>query len=284
MPELPEVEIITRGLKNKIIGREFKNIEVRAAKLFKGNVKDILGTKIKYIQRHAKMIEIGLSGDKALLIHLKMTGQLVYRSKGGEVRGGHPDKNYLGPLPNRFTHIIFHFKDGGVLYFNDLRKFGYVKIFDQKNLSGTKELKDLGPDPFTKELNEEYLMRVISKRSRIKVKQILMDQTVIAGIGNIYADESLFCARISPLRPAGQVKKTQLTKLISCIRKVLKKALEYGGSSENTFVNVEGKQGKMQDHFQIYRKTGLHCPVCGGKIMRTVVSGRGTHYCPVCQK
>ena len=127
-------------------------------------------------------------------------------------------------------------------------------------------------------------MRVISKRSRIKVKQILMDQTVIAGIGNIYADESLFCARISPLRPAGQVKKTQLTKLISCIRKVLKKALEYGGSSENTFVNVEGKQGKMQDHFQIYRKTGLHCPVCGGKIMRTVVSGRGTHYCPVCQK
>jgi formamidopyrimidine-DNA glycosylase len=288
MPELPEVEIVKRGLENKILGREFDDIEVRANKLFQGKVSDVKGPRVKAIFRHAKMIEVDLSNGKALLIHLKMTGQLVFDEKAGDkskrMAGGHPSDDWVADLPNKFTHIIFKFRDGSILYFNDLRKFGYVKVYDQAKLFEAKELKDLGPDPFTKELNEEYLMRKIAKRPKIKIKQVIMDQTVISGVGNIYADESLFCAGISPLRLAKDVKKSELTKLIECIRKMLKKGLEYGGSSENTYVNIEGKKGEMQNYFQIYRKTGKTCPRGCGIVKRVVVGGRGTHYCPVCQR
>lgn len=292
MPELPEVEIITRGLEKKIWGKVIDKIEVRADKLFHGSREDVVGKKITSIERHAKMIEIDLSEGKALLIHLKMTGQLIFdpstssgqANKADRVAGGHPSRDWVADLPNKFTHVIFYFKDGSVLYFNDLRKFGYVKVYDQQQLKNTRELKDLGPDPFTQNLTAEYLMKIISKRPRMKIKQIITDQTVIAGIGNIYADESLFCAKISPLRPAKDVSRSELQKLISCIRSVLKKALELGGSSENTFVNVEGQKGQMQDHFQIYRRTGQDCPHSCGKVKRVVVGGRGTHFCPVCQK
>jgi formamidopyrimidine-DNA glycosylase len=146
-----------------------------------------------------------------------------------------------------------------------------------EHLGGTVE-------QFEKDLNEEYLMRIISRRPKIKIKQIIMDQSVIAGVGNIYADESLFCSKISPLRLAKDVKRSELTKLIECIRKVLKMGLEYGGSSENTYVNIEGKKGQMQNHFQIYRKTGQKCPNNCGTVKRTVIGGRGTHFCPACQK
>ncbi len=288
MPELPEVEIVKRGLESKILGREIVEVEIRAKKLFSGEVSDVVGSKAKSISRHAKMIEVDLSNGKALLIHLKMTGQLIFDKKPGDkcerMAGGHPSNDWVADLPNKFTHVIFKFKDGSVLYFNDLRKFGYIKVFDQDKIKDTRELKGLGPDPFTKELTEEYLMSVISRRPKSKIKQILMDQTNIAGIGNIYADESLFCAGISPLRLAKDVKRVELTKLIDCIRKVLKMGLEYGGSSENTFVDIDGKTGQMQNHFKIYRKTGNQCPGGCGKVKRVVVGGRGTHYCPICQR
>ena len=288
MPELPEVEIVKRGLEATIVGREILSVDIRAQKLFQGEVSDVVGAKVGNICRHAKMIEIDLSNGKALLLHLKMTGQLIFDKKVGDksdrVAGGHPSIDWVADLPNKFTHVIFNFNDGSILYFNDLRKFGYIKVYNQKDLKLTKELKDLGPDPFTDELNEEYLMRIISKRPKIKIKQIILDQTVIAGVGNIYADESLFCAGISPLRLAKDVKRTELTKWIECVRKVLKMGLEYGGSSENTFVNVEGGKGQMQNHFNIYRKTGEQCPNNCGLVKRTVVGGRGTHFCPVCQK
>lgn len=301
MPELPEVETIKRGLEKKIIGKTIDNVEVRAEKLFQGDKESVIGSKIISIKRFAKMIAINLSGDKSLLIHLKMTGQLIFRGKGYGVggkekdtpntlrstpdsfAGGHPSVDWVADLPNKFTHIIFYFADSSVLYFNDLRKFGYVKVYDTEGLLSNKELKDLGPDPFDEKLSPEYLMRIISKRPKIKIKQIIMDQTVIAGVGNIYADESLFCAKISPLRPAAMVARSELVTLIGCIRKILEKALEYGGSSENTYVNVEGGKGQMQNHFKIYRKTGQKCPNSCGLVKRTVVGGRGTHYCPICQ-
>lgn len=288
MPELPEVEIIKRGLEEKIVGREIAEIDIRAVKMFSGDKSKLIGAKVNSIKRHAKIIEIDFSNDYSVLIHLKMTGQLIFDLKPNDKRdrlaGGHPSADWVADLPNKFTHVVFHFRDGSVLFFNDLRKFGYIKLFKTPDLKSSKELKDLGPNPFTGDLNEEYLMRVIAKRPKIKIKQILMDQTVISGIGNIYADESLFCAGISPLRLAGQVSRTELSRLIDCIRKVLKLGLEYGGSSENTFVNVEGQQGQMQNHFKVYRKTGETCPNGCGTIKRTVVGGRGTHFCPMCQK
>lgn len=288
MPELPEVETIRRGLQRAIIDRKICDVDIRFAKIFSGDKKGVIGAKIIDVKRHAKIIEIDLSNQMALLIHLKMTGQLVFdekpNNKSARVAGGHPSDDWVADLPNKFTHVIFHFADGSILFFNDLRKFGYIKLYKQSDLKDSKELKDLGPNPFTKELNEEYLMEVISKRPKAKIKQILMDQTVISGIGNIYADESLFCAGISPLRLAVKIQKTELTKLIKCIRDVLEKGLHYGGSSENTFVNIEGNKGEMQNHFKIYRKTGERCPNNCGTVKRTVVGGRGTHYCPTCQK
>lgn len=291
MPELPEVEIIKRGLGDKIIGKKIADVDIRVAKIFQGRKEDIVGAKISKIERRAKMIVVDLDNDKSLLIHLKMTGQLVYQGKGqsekgkvDEVRGGHPQKGYLGKLPNQFTHVIFKFSDGSVLYFNDLRKFGYIKVYDTKEINDLKVLKELGPEPFDEKLTPEYLMAVCAKKPRTKIKQILMDQTIISGVGNIYADESLFCAGISPLRLAKDMKRSELQKIIDCIKKVMTMSLKYGGSSENTYVNVEGEQGQMQNHFQVYRQTGKDCLHGCGKIIRTVVGGRGTHFCPVCQQ
>lgn len=293
MPELPEVEIIKQGLEEKIVGKTVSELEVMVPKMFQGAKNDVVGAKINSINRRAKMIVINLSNGSSLLIHLKLTGQLVFdpsassgQAKGhpGRVAGGHPSKDWVADLPSKFTHVIFKFTDGSVLHFNDLRKFGYVKVYKTSELESQKVLKELGPDPMTPELNPEYLMKIIARRPKMKIKQILMDQTVIAGVGNIYTDESLFCARISPLRLARDVRRTELEKIIACIRESLKKGLKYGGSSENTFVNVEGKQGEMQKHFNVYGKKGGNCPDCAGKIVRTVIGGRGTHYCPLCQK
>lgn len=292
MPELPEVEIIKRGLKSVLIGKKISDLSLRSDKIFLGDSSAIIGSRIDDIRRHAKMLEIDLSNGLALLIHLKMTGQLVYdhdsslsrADKSKRIAGGHPSSDWVADLPNKFTHVIFEFAGGGRLYFNDLRKFGYIKVYKQSDLLGSRELKDIGPNPFTEKLNAEYLMEVVAKRPKIKIKQLLMDQTVIAGIGNIYADESLFCAKISPLRLAGEVKRTEFLKLIDCIRSVLGKAIKMGGSSENTFVHADGQRGRMQNHFNVYRRTGLDCPRGCAKIKRVVVGGRGTHYCPGCQK
>jgi len=237
--------------------------------MFQGNKSDIVGHKIISIGRQAKMIVINLADGISLLIHLKLTGQLIFSSSAGD--------------QNKFTHIIFKFKDGSNLFFNDLRKFGYVKVYKTGDLPQVKELRGLGPEPYDKEFTPEYLMKVIARRPKIKIKQILMDQTIISGVGNIYADESLFCAKISPLRRAAEVSKSELAKLISCIKEVLNLGLRYGGSSENTFVNVEGKQGEMQNHFKVYRRNGQKCLVCKGVVKRIVIGGRGTHYCPACQ-
>ena len=288
MPELPEVEIIKNGLKDKIIGRTIKDVEVRVAKIFQGDAKLVSGAKIKSVERRAKMLIVGLSNGYSLLIHLKMTGQLVFDLKKGDkskrVAGGHPSDDWVKDLPSKFTHVIFNFTDGSVLYFNDLRKFGYIKVYKTDELKKLKVLEDLGPEPFTADLTADYLLRAMARRPRLKIKQLLMDQTVISGVGNIYADEALFCAGISPLRLCRAVSKSELGKIIECIKKVLTLALKYRGSSENSYVDVEGRKGEMQKHFQVYQQTGKKCPRCAGVVKRTVVGGRGTHYCPGCQK
>ncbi|PIT97111.1 bifunctional DNA-formamidopyrimidine glycosylase/DNA-(apurinic or apyrimidinic site) lyase [Candidatus Berkelbacteria bacterium CG10_big_fil_rev_8_21_14_0_10_41_12] len=300
MPELPEVEIIKRGLEKKIVGQTIDKVEVCLNKLLQGSKELLVDKKIISINRRAKMLIINLSGDISLLIHLKLTGQLIYRSQlavrswqkisadsrqlsANQVAGGHPSKDMVGDLPNKFTHAIFYFQDGGVLYFNDLRQFGYIKVYKTEEIANLKVLNDLGLEPYDENATPEYLMKIISRRPNTKIKQIIMDQSVLAGVGNIYADEGLYCAKISPLRAGKDLSKTELERIIKCIRSVMDQSFKYGGSSENTFVNAEGKKGEMQNHFQIYRRMSEKCS-CGGVIKRTVVGGRGTYYCPVCQK
>ncbi len=287
MPELPEVEIIKRGLEQKIIGRTIASVDVRESKIFQGRKEDVVDSKIINIKRRAKMIVIELSNQKSLLIHLKMTGQLIFDRKPNDkttrTAGGHPSKDWVADLPSQFTRVIFVFTDGSVLYFNDLRKFGYIKVYKSSEIDDLKVLRELGPEPFDKEFTAEYLLRCCDKKPRTKIKQLLIDQTIISGVGNIYADESLFCAHISPLRLGRDIKLSELRKIAECVKEVLTKALKMGGSSENTFVDVEGKRGQMQNHFLVYRQTGRNCPNGCGKIMRTTVGGRGTHYCPICQ-
>lgn len=287
MPELPEVEIISRGLRKLIVDLKIKSVEIRLSKIFTGNLNNIIGATVCSIERKAKIIIINLDNGYSILIHLKMTGQLVIdrkqNNRSTRVAGGHPSADWVADLPNKFTHVIFVFSNGITMYFNDLRRFGYIKLCKTNEVSLLESIKKLGPEPFSLKLTPEYLMGVFVKRPKIKIKQLLLDQTVISGIGNIYADESLFCSNISPLRLAKDIKRSEIIELLKCIKIVLRQAIKYGGSSENTFVHASGSKGQMQNYFKVYRRTGQNCLNGCGKIIRVVVGGRGTYYCPKCQ-
>lgn len=288
MPELPEVETIIRGLEKKILGKIISKVESSRPRIFSGDPEVLKDREILNIKRRAKMIIFNLSDNLSLLIHLKMTGQLVFDEKKGKQKnrivGGHPSADWMSELPNKHTHVIFYFKDKSVLYYNDMMRFGFVRIYPTDMLDKTKELSKLGPEPFLATLSPDYLMKVAEKHPKTKIKQIIMDQSNISGIGNIYADEILFCARISPLRLAGNVKKKEWKKLIECVRTILETAIKHGGSTIRDFLNAEGKKGKMQNYFKVYQRTGKECVECGGEIVRIKIVGRGTHYCPTCQK
>lgn len=297
MPELPEVETIRKGLKKAIVGKIIAGVDVWVPKLFHGDKKDIIGKKIKDVERRAKQIIIDVEGDNDLLIHLKMTGQLIYRSQlavrswqkisadsrqltANQLAGGHPSADWVAKLPNSTTHIIFDFSDGSKLFFNDMRKFGWIKIVNSEEL---KADSSLGVEPFDKEFTSSKLSDIIKSKPKWNIKKVLTDQSLISGIGNIYADEAFFWAKISPERRAGMIKYDEIKRLREAIIKALKIGLKYGGSSENTYVQIDGSRGRAQEHFQVYSREGKPCP-CGGKVKKIRLNGRGTHFCPACQK
>lgn len=300
MPELPEVETIRRGLESVILRKRITDFESRDPKVVQVGKENIVGSQISSIDRRAKILILNLSNDKSLLIHLKMTGQLVWEEALGQtdfklrkrVSGGHPSFDLVAKLPNAHTRAIFHFEDNSVLFFNDLRRFGYIKIYDTRALKGERELKNIGPEPFdsvsgraSKDFSVEYLIKRADKIPNRNVKQFITDQEIIAGVGNIYVDEALFLAKVSPTRKVGEVSLMEWKKIRDSIITVLELGIKYGGSSEDTYVNAFGEQGTMNQHVNVYRKTGLPCPNdCGGKIERISLGGRGTHYCPNCQK
>lgn len=304
MPELPEVETIRRGLQKTIVGKKIERFKSLDSKVVQFASENVENSKIINIGRKAKMLHFDLDNEKSILIHLKMTGQLIWEECGSEsehclkksrVAGGHPSPDWVAKLPTQHTRAIFNFDDGSKLFFNDLRRFGYMKLYDTKELSTIKELKNLGPEPLqfayapsrqasSDKFNVEYLMRKASKIPNRKIKQFITDQEIISGVGNIYVDEALFYAGIPPLRPVKEISKTEWTSIIDSIKKALELGLKYGGSSEDTYVDAFGNQGTMGDHTKVYRKTGQPCPNdCGGLIKRISLGGRGTHYCPACQ-
>lgn len=283
MPELPEVETIKLGLQDKIIGLRISDIEVRVAKIFQGNPKEVIRAKIKSISRRAKILIFELDNGKSLVIHLKLTGQLVFHKNGASATFGHPIPFAGTTLPAKTTHVIFSFSDGSKLFYNDVRKFGWIKVIKTDEVPKLKIMVEFGPEPLTLEFTEEKFKEIILHK-KTPIKLVLMDQTQIAGVGNIYANEALFLAGIDPKRLAKKLSSGEIKKLYASILEVLKEGIKYGGSSENAYVDALGGKGRMQEHFRVYGKNGKKCPKCKGTIKRIALGGRGTFFCPACQR
>lgn len=284
MPELPEVEIIRLGLQDKIIGLKVSDIEIRLPKIFQGKPTDIIRSKVTNLRRRAKILLVDLDNNLSLVIHLKLSGQLVYHKNGKQATFGHPIPYAGTTLPAKTTHVIFTFSDGSVLYFNDIRQFGYIKIVKTSEVEKLKAIEEFGPEPFTPEFTLEKFREIILKK-KMPIKLVLMDQTQIAGVGNIYANEALFLSKIHPERKANTLTDSEIKKLYDALLEVLKMGIKYGGSSENAYVNALGGKGTMQEHFKVYARTGKSCPNnCGGTVKRITQGGRGTFFCPHCQR
>lgn len=291
MPELPEVETIRLGLQRYIVGKTIEDVEVRLPKIFSGDTKNIIGAKVINIRRFGKGLVIDLDNDYSIAIHIKLTGQLIYRdSRASRVPRVSRGK-IGGELPNKWTHVIFKLKtqnakvksttQNSKLYYNDLRQFGWIKILRTSDVPKLPFFKELGPEPF-KDLTLEKFKEIVSK-SNLASKVLLMDQKKIAGIGNIYANDALFEARIDPKRKAKKLSSGEIKKLYDSILKVLKKGLESGGASELSFVNALGEEGSYQNHFLVYGREGKKCKRCGSEIKKIKLGGRGTYFCPKCQ-
>ena len=288
MPELPEVETIKLGLQKHLIGHKIEDVEVRVPKIFQGNPKNVIGATVTDIKRIGKGLIIELDNNYVLTIHLKMTGQLVFQDKttqdvvlskkvGGET------------LPSKYSHVIFTLDKGAKLFYNDLRRFGWVKVVKKSELKDVTFFKEMGPEPKVgedlagKELTLDYFKTTLQK-ANLPVKLILMDQKKIGGIGNIYANDALFLAGIDPRRRGKSFTDEEAQKLFKSIYEVIKKSLSYGGSSDENFVNALGQEGNYQNHTLVYGKKNEKCPICGAIIEKIQLGGRGTFYCPKHQK
>ncbi len=286
MPELPEVETVRRGLMSLIVGRKVKAVEHDTPKGFPNAPADVseflIGAKITDVRRRAKVLMIDLSTDYTLVIHLKMTGQMVFR--GEAVFGaGHPNESLVGELPDRSTRVTFTFDDGSHLYFNDRRKFGWIRLMPTLEVPNIDFMKKVGPEPLEAEFTAQQFAERFKRRARTSIKAALLDQTVVAGVGNIYADESLWGAKIHPQRLVGTITEEEFTRLFTELRSVMNTAIEKGGSTDKNYVNAEGKRGSYLSFARVFRREGKPCPRCGTTIIKFKAAGRGTHICPHCQ-
>lgn len=286
MPELPEVETVRRGLVGLIVGRKVKAVEHDTPKSFPNAAADVseflIGAKVTNVRRRAKVLMIDLSTDYTLVIHLKMTGQMVFR--GEAVFGaGHPNESLVGELPDRSTRATFTFEDGSHLYFNDQRKFGWIRLMPTLEVPAIDFMQKVGPEPLEAEFTAEQFAERFKRRARTSIKAALLDQTVVAGVGNIYADESLWGAKIHPQRLVGAVTEEEFARLFTELRSVMNTAIEKGGSTDKNYVNAEGKRGSYLSFARVFRREGKPCPRCGTTIIKFKAAGRGTHVCPHCQ-
>ena len=281
MPELPEVETMRMQLEKFLVGSTINKIETRNKNYELPN-ENLIGAKIIAVRRFAKVSSIDLSNGYSILTHVKLTGQYIYR--GPNLKN--PSKlssKVVGGLGGAHTHVIFHLDDGGTLYYNDIRKFGWIRVLKTTDVAKEKFVATLGPEPF-KDLHFEYFSTLLSKSKR-NIKVLLMDQTKIGGVGNIYANDALWLSQISPKRTSNTLTKDEQKKLYDAIITVLKAGLKYGGASELAFVTPDGNEGEYQNHTLVYGHTGEICKTCKlNKIEKFFLGGRGTYWCPKCQK
>jgi len=288
MPELPEVETVRLGLSRLLPGRLIKVVDFDWLKSFPNAAADVeqflIGAKITGVKRRAKVLIIELSSKYSLVIHLKMTGQLVFRSEGERFGAGHPNESLVGELPDKSTRVTLTFTDGAQLFFNDQRKFGWMRLIPTLEVMNLDFFQKVGPEPLSAAFTWQVLRDRMLRRKNSNVKAVLLDQTVIAGIGNIYADESLWGAQIHPNTPVSKLSDEQFKTLYEELVFVLKLAIEKGGSTDKHYVNAEGKRGSYLTFARVFRREGQACPRDGSVIQKLRVAGRGTHICPTCQR
>lgn len=292
MPELPEVETTVRGLRHTVLGLKIKDVwtdlstkdkrkaeSVANPKFFPVFKKDILNKKIISVERRAKNILINLNNRKTILVHMKMTGYLFY-----------------GKDPKiKFAHVIFSLSNKSYLVFSDMRKFGKITLLDTKTAHDTKHLNNIGPEPLDKNFTLGKLKERLNKKPNGKIKTVLMDQSIVAGIGNIYSDEILWRAGVHPERKVSKIKEEEMKLIFKAIKETLRKGIDFGGDSMSDYRNIYGLPGKFQLHHEAYRRTGERCrrsrvdsrgrkKGCKGIIKRKKINGRSAHFCSVHQK
>jgi len=281
MPELPEVETIARQLSAVLVGRSLQSIEVLKEKSWQGEQKLILNQQIGIVSRRAKILRIQFQNEMNLLIHLKMSGQLIFVDGDKRVGGGHPTADWIQALPSSHTRVIFTFSDQTHLYFNDQRIFGWIRMITDSEVNHL--FQGLSPDIIDQIVTPEYLFEKATTRS-VPIKQFIMDNQIISGVGNIYANDALNLAKISPLQKTKTVSLLKMKTLYQAMMTVIDLGIKLGGAtSDEKYVHVNGMGGKYQERMRVYQRTGRPCPNCGVMIVKTKIGGRGTFYCPNCQ-
>ncbi|MBI2008315.1 hypothetical protein HYS82_01530 [Candidatus Amesbacteria bacterium] len=282
MPELPEIETVRLQLERVIKGAELQGFKVISPKIVRGNLDVLKYKSVKSVKRRGKVLLIDFGPGLLLGFHFKMTGQLIYekiqdsRFKVQErIVGGHPTEDFVGPMPGKHTRAIFNF-DKGTLYFNDQRLFGWIEI-------NPKFVEDLGPEPF--EIDEDRFLKLLVKLKR-PIKLVLMEQGIISGIGNIYANDACWEGKVNPRRLANTLTAKQYHDLFEGVIKVLRDGIKYGGATaaDAKYIDLRGLGGHYQDHFRVYGREGEECLRGDGIVNKFVLGGRGTYYCPKCQK
>ena len=273
MPELPEVETIRRGLEKYLVGKKIISVEILDKKLLQRQQFHLAGGKVAAVRRFGKGLVIDLDNGYSIAAHIKMTGQFVYQDE--------KIKNNLN-LPSKHTRLIFKLENNTRLFFNDARRFGWLKIIKSEGIKKLSFFKELGPEPF-KDLTFEYFQKIL-KKSNSATKTILMDQKKVGGVGNIYANDALNLAKIDPRKKASSLNAEKVKKLYNAVHEVLKQGLKFGGATEVNYVNVLGQSGKYQNHFLVYGREGEKCYNCGGTIEKIRIASRGTYFCSNCQK
>lgn len=286
MPELPEVETVRSGLARLVVGQKISDVWFDWPNSFPNAPADVerfaIGAKISAVKRRAKVLLIELDSGYTLLTHLKLTGQLVYRGEQS-FGAGHPNDSLVGELPDKSTRVVITL-DNGKLFFNDQRKFGWMRLLPTVEISNIDFMKRLGPEPLGSEFTAKQFVGRIRRRQNTSIKAALLDQSVVAGVGNIYADESLWATRIHPASTVRNVSTHKLNTLFTELRKILELSIRMGGSTDKNYVDAEGKKGSYLKLANVFRLDGHPCPRCGKIIQKTRVAGRGTHYCAACQK
>ena len=289
MPELPEVETVKRGLEPVLKGRRITRVETRRSGLRfpfpKGFNERLSGAKVQTLSRRAKYILADLDNGFSLIVHLGMTGRFTVLSpKGVSNLGEFYFEAGAGESANGpHDHVVIHLEEGVRLVYSDPRRFGMMDVMETSALGQHRLLKDIGVEPLGNELSAAYLMQKF-KGKAAPMKAALLDQRIIAGLGNIYVCEALFRARLSPKREAGSVKIEKLEELLRHIRDILNEAISAGGSTLQDFQSTNGEQGSYQQHFLVYDREGEPCTSCAKPIKRSVQSGRSSFYCSSCQK